>query len=404
MPPGVVPATRERCPTRRWPPRVAAPSRLGPVQSAQRARRRCRWPGRSTTPSTAAEIRFAPSSFATAETFVAFDGRTAWGEASRLPFHVTSSNWQESHRFLTGIMTMVASPTASMPVDGVGSIRRRDARRAGESAGRGPLRRPRRCGPGTSPGATIEGEAVIEDAYAHLTRTSSCAPASLARWTSKARSRSATRAATAARRSTRASAPAEWPVTDFRTAFELHDYPVFGAVGGEFHLYGKYEEPFGFGRLTIDRGIAYDEPFAIGRGQPALRGRRRAPRRARDREGRHHHHRRRLRRLGRRLLVQRRRPPSGRRRARPHLFPRAAGADRLRRLQRRRQRHLRGAALRRQGQRLRPVRRRRGHRPDDGAGGAARPHRALQLRRRLAAAGGLGHRGSSGSPRPARSR
>ena len=68
------------------------------------------------------EIRFAPSAFATAETYVAFEGRTAWGQASRLPFHVSSTNWQESHRFLTGIMTMVASPTASVPVDGVGAF------------------------------------------------------------------------------------------------------------------------------------------------------------------------------------------------------------------------------------------------------------------------------------------
>ena len=49
-----------------------------------------------------------------------------------------------------------------------------------------------------------------------------------------------------------------------RTAFELYDYPVDGALGGEIHLYGKYEGPFGFGRLAIDRGVAYDEPFASG--------------------------------------------------------------------------------------------------------------------------------------------
>ncbi len=57
---------------------------------------------------------------------------------------------------------------------------------------------------------------------------------------------------------------AEWPLTDFRAAFELHDYPVFGALGGEIRLNGRYEEPFGFGRITLDRGLAYDEPFASG--------------------------------------------------------------------------------------------------------------------------------------------
>ena len=66
----------------------------------------------------------------------------------------------------------------------------------------------------------------------------------------------------------------EWPLTDYRAAFELYDYPVFGAVGGEIHLYGKYEEPFGFGRLTLDRGRRLRRAVRQRRDQPALRGRR----------------------------------------------------------------------------------------------------------------------------------
>ena len=50
-------------------------------------------------------------------------------------------------------------------------------------------------------------------------------------------------------------------LADLRHAFQLFDYPVGGRVTGEFHLYGKYETPFGFGRLQIDDGVAYDEPF-----------------------------------------------------------------------------------------------------------------------------------------------
>jgi hypothetical protein len=56
----------------------------------------------------------------------------------------------------------------------------------------------------------------------------------------------------------------EWPITDYRRAFELYEYPVFGVVNGEIRLDGRYEEPFGFGRMSIDRGTAYDEPFATG--------------------------------------------------------------------------------------------------------------------------------------------
>jgi translocation and assembly module TamB len=51
------------------------------------------------------------------------------------------------------------------------------------------------------------------------------------------------------------------PLSDLRHAFELDDYPVTGFVSGEYHLYGKFETPFGFGRLVIDDGVAYGEPF-----------------------------------------------------------------------------------------------------------------------------------------------
>jgi autotransporter translocation and assembly factor TamB len=52
-----------------------------------------------------------------------------------------------------------------------------------------------------------------------------------------------------------------WPIVDMRNAFELYDYPVDGLGSGEFHLYDKYEEPLGFGRLVIETGTAYDETF-----------------------------------------------------------------------------------------------------------------------------------------------
>ena len=51
------------------------------------------------------------------------------------------------------------------------------------------------------------------------------------------------------------------PLKDLRHAFLLDTYPVDGFVSGEYHLYGKYETPFGFGRLVIDEGVAYGEPF-----------------------------------------------------------------------------------------------------------------------------------------------
>lgn len=206
-------------------------------------------------------IDFAPSRFATPETFVAFEGTTDWGRASRLPFHVTSTNWQASHRFLAGIMTMVSAPTKAVPVDGVGEF---------DGVMLGDLANPRV--EGAFAGQTMRawnvtwgdltGKAVIENSYAHVSDV-------VVRQGHARMDIDGTFALGYPRRDggdeidarIRAS---EWPLTDYREAFVLYDYPVFAAVNGDIRLYGKYEEPFGFGRITLDRGLAYDEPFATG--------------------------------------------------------------------------------------------------------------------------------------------
>ncbi len=258
MPPGVVPATRV-LPGEA----VAAVARraedLGPF-SPHNALGPLPVAGQVDYTFDGSEIRFTPSSVATAETFVAFEGRTAWGQASRLPFHVTSSNWQESHRFLTGIMTMVATPTAATPIDGVGDF---------DGVVLGALANPQV--EGTFAGRAmrawnvtwgdIEGEVVIADAYAYVKNVV------VRNGVAGRMDVEGTFALGYPRRDGGEEIDArirvaEWPLTDYRAAFELYDYPVFGAFGGEIHVYGKYQEPFGFGRITIDRGTAYDEPFA----------------------------------------------------------------------------------------------------------------------------------------------
>ncbi len=209
-----------------------------------------------------ATVRFAPSEFATPDTYVAFDGRTDWGQASRLPFHVTSSDWQASDRLLAGIMTMFApSPTAAVPIDGVGEF---------DGVLLGVLANPRVEGrfSGSEMRAWnvtwghLEGAAVVENAYVQVSKAV----------VTDAFSRMDIDGSFALGYPRRDGGDeidavirsSEWPLVDLRTAFELYDYPVDGALGGEIHLYGKYEEPFGFGRLTLDRGVAYDEPFASG--------------------------------------------------------------------------------------------------------------------------------------------
>jgi hypothetical protein len=43
-------------------------------------------------------ITLGSSAVATPKTYVEFEGRTAYGDRSRIPFHVTSLDWQESDR------------------------------------------------------------------------------------------------------------------------------------------------------------------------------------------------------------------------------------------------------------------------------------------------------------------
>ncbi|HUU33466.1 MAG TPA: translocation/assembly module TamB domain-containing protein, partial [Vicinamibacterales bacterium] len=207
-------------------------------------------------------VRFAPSEFATPETYVAFDGRTDWGQASRLPFHVTSTEWQASDRFLAGIMTMFApTPTAAIPVDGIGTF---------DGVLLGALGNPRVEGrfAGDAMHAwnvtwgRLEGAAVIEDAYAQVTK--GIVTDGFARMDIDGKFALGYPRKDGGDEIDAIIRAAEWPLVDLRTAFELSDYPVDGALGGDIHLYGKYQEPFGFGRITLDRGVAYDEPFASG--------------------------------------------------------------------------------------------------------------------------------------------
>ncbi len=84
-------------------------------------------------------ITVAPSTMASPRTFVSFEGRTAYGERSAIPFHVTSADWEESDRVLAGIMTAFG-----VRHDGRGRrrqrrVRWRDATRLQAPAHRGAL-------------------------------------------------------------------------------------------------------------------------------------------------------------------------------------------------------------------------------------------------------------------------
>jgi hypothetical protein len=200
---------------------------------------------------------------ATPTTFVSFQGRTAWLENAEIPFHVTSSDWQNSDRLMAAILTAFNSPTSAVAMGGYGTF---------DGVMRKSFRRPRIEG-------TFEGnglhawnivwgkglaEIVVENSYVEIRRALIAAPLPAGgesqinvegKFSLGYPRRDGGEEINAHVVMTRR------PLVDLRTAFELYDYPVDGLVSGEYRLQGFYEGPNGFGRLQIDQGVAYDEPF-----------------------------------------------------------------------------------------------------------------------------------------------
>ena len=203
-------------------------------------------------------IDLGPSRFATASTYVEFEGHTAYGESSRIPFHVSSADWQESDRLLAGLMTAFGNPTNAIPISGYGTF---------DGVMLNSFSKPRI--EGTFAGermrafdvdwGSAKGTTSIENSYADVKdlvitsggssidadgRFSLGYPRSDAGEEINARVRIIRR-----------------PVVDLRHAFGLNDYPVEGLLSGEFHVYGQYTRPFGFGTMAIVDGTAYHETF-----------------------------------------------------------------------------------------------------------------------------------------------
>ena len=205
-----------------------------------------------------AQIEVDPSRFATERTFVSFQGSTEWGSASRFPFHVTSSDWQESDELLAGIITDFGSRTGSVAFGGRGEF---------DGVMTGAFKRPRveglfsgedlrawdtLWGSGASHIVVDNGYVRASDALLRLGDSEIHADGLFSLGYPRddhgeeinARFRVVKR-----------------DIDSLRHAFQLDDYPVTGLLSGDFHLTGQYERPIGFGGMTIESGTAYTEPF-----------------------------------------------------------------------------------------------------------------------------------------------
>ncbi len=205
-------------------------------------------------------VRIDSGEIATEDTFATFSGDTSWRwDGARIPFHVTSANWQESDRLLVGLMTAFGSPTRAIQMDGAGEF---------DGLLTGAFRRPRIEGRLRSHAmrafdvtwGDAVADVVIENSYANVSNAVITRGASRMN-VSGLFSLGYPRRDQGEEINARIRIDRRL-VSDLLDAFNLEGYPVTGVLSGEFHVYGPYTRPFGFGRMTIDNGTAYGEPFA----------------------------------------------------------------------------------------------------------------------------------------------
>ena len=204
------------------------------------------------------QVRIEGGRFASGSTFVTFQGSTDWGKEARLPFHVTSDDWQESDELLAGILTDFGSRKTPVEVGGRGEF---------DGVLTGPFANPRVEGhvvgedirAWDTPWGEGDAHIVVENDYVTVTDAVVRRGGSEIRTDGRfslgyprddqgeeidARFRAIRR-----------------DLDSLRHAFQIDAYPVAGELTGEFHLTGRYEHVVGFGAMTIDNGVAYGETF-----------------------------------------------------------------------------------------------------------------------------------------------
>ena len=219
-------------------------------------------------------IEIGPSQIATPTTYVEVEGRTAYGERSQMPFHVSSSDWQDSDRIFAGMLTAFGSKTKVIPVDGHGTF---------DGVMYNEFRRPRIVGKFAGEDirafdvtwGAVTGDAVIENSYADVKNVVVSSPDGSAsievpdgKFSLGFPRRDGGEEINAHIRVIRR------PVADLKHAFDIDDYDFSGTMSGEFTVTGAYERPVGSGLMTITDGKAYGETFDTATADVLLEGER----------------------------------------------------------------------------------------------------------------------------------
>ena len=204
-----------------------------------------------------AGIAIEPSRLATPYTEIEFEGRTAYGGRSRIPFRVTSADWQASDRLMAAFMTAFGAPTSEIAVGGRGQL---------DGVMHGTFASPRieasfdgqDIRAWNVPWGVGRGAITVENGYLDVS------DAQFAQ--GDATLRVGGRFALGGRGDGQDEIDATFDVASLpaervRRAFGLRGYDIDGPLIGALRLFGRYRRPYGVGRLTLDRPLAYGESF-----------------------------------------------------------------------------------------------------------------------------------------------
>jgi hypothetical protein len=203
-------------------------------------------------------LRIACSQLATPTTLIEFEGSTAYGNESRIPFRVTTADWQESDRLMAGILTAFGAQTNAIEIGGYGTFEGTMLNAFKNPRIEGVLDGDHMRAWGVDWGA-VRGTAVVENSYVDVTDVVIGSGAREIR--AEGRFSAGFPRKDGGEEINARVRVANWPVEDLRRAFGILEYRVDGVISGEFHPYGPYTRPFGFGTMTIRKGVAYGEPF-----------------------------------------------------------------------------------------------------------------------------------------------
>ncbi len=254
------------------PPAIAPPSPDKPAFDKYLPLGRFPIAGRLTYQFDPDSLSFTDSWISTPATFVSFSGTNA-SEGAQLPFHVTSHDWQESSRLLAAILSQFSkSRSGAIEVGGRGTFDgvMTGAFSAPHIAGKFAGQRIRAWDVTWGPAA---GDLVIENRYLTIANGVIGVPGSPATVLADGKfSLGYPRDDPGDEIDARIRVQG-WPLDQIRHAFGQDDWPVTGTIGlADLQLKGKYEGPFGSGKLRIEQGTAWGERFAAASGELVFEG------------------------------------------------------------------------------------------------------------------------------------